>query len=166
MGKTKPPDSCKQKRNPNIQVVFTAGDRRKENKNELRIKFAEERVKEIEDLVEDDDNLPVSKDISTEDNEKVSAGIELALNLLANLEEQQVENLKIDDIVRRLNAFITNLPLNSRIEVDGNELKIKFENDESEDDNDVSGKIKIRTDDGKIKIPQRFNNKYFNKHQK
>lgn len=122
---------------------------REENKNELRIKFAEERVREIEDLVQDDDDdgAPVLTEISTEEQANVSVGIEVALNLLAGLKEQQGENPLLDDIVRKLNAYLIDFPSNTRIEVDNDKLQIKFEDDKSDD-----LKIKIKTDEGRIKI--------------
>lgn len=129
---------------------------RKENKNELRIKFAEERVREIEDLAQDDDEVTSSP--SAEEQINVKAGIEAALNLLARLEEQQGENSRLDDIIGRLNAFITDLPSDVRIKISDNELKIKFENDDSgeveikEKSKNGKSKIKIRTDEGRIKI--------------
>ena len=139
----------------NMRISFS-GD---EKKNELRIRFAEERVDEIDALVDDDgssdDNRDDSKKVLTaEEQASVNVGIEAALNLLTNLQEQQGENPRLDDIISRLNTYVDDLPSDAKIEIGDDKLEIKFKDDDSDKDDDESSKSKteIRTDEGRIKI--------------
>src|SRR3989344_9598601 len=129
-----------------------------EKKNELRIKFAEERVSEIEDLAkeDDDDNSAEGEaaDSAEEKAEKavnVSAGIEQTLNLLADVKEQEGEDARIDDIITKLNAYVAGLPSDAQIEVGNNKLEIRFEG-EDENDDDISVKFKEENGDDKSKL--------------
>lgn len=136
-----------------------------EKKDKLRIQFSEERIREIEDLSRDDDSIEdrTSRDddktvndknrsLTTEEQANINSGIELALNLLANLKAEQGENPQIDDIVNRLNAFITNLPSNARIEVSDDKLHIKFENEDEENGDEDSGKVEDKDDELKVEL--------------
>jgi len=139
----------------NMRISF-AGD---EKKNELRIRFAEERIGEIDDLVDDDGSSDDSGDdskkvLTAEEQASVNVGIEAALNLLTNLQEQQGENPRLDDIISRLNAYLDDLPSDAKIEIGDDKLEIKFKDDDSDKDDNESNKskIEIRTDEGRIKI--------------
>ena len=126
-----------------------------EKKNELRIKFAEERVSEIEDLSKEDDSAEgddtVSAEVKEEKAVNVSAGIEQTLNLLADVKEQEGEDARIDDIITKLNAYVAGLPSDAQIEVGNNKLEIRFEG-EDENGDDISVKFKEENGDDKSKL--------------
>lgn len=144
---------------------------RKENKNELRIKFAEERVKELKEFDSDDgddsdaleDDADSSsenkKELTGEQRERISTGINDALNLLTTLEENQTIDLaRLEALKTALNSFLLSLPEDAKIEINGERLKIKFEieaEDES-DDSDKSSERKIKieemTTEGRIRL--------------
>ncbi len=149
---------------PVDQVVETvrfslAGD---DKKNELRIKFSEERISEIEDLVGEssDESDDADKDsLSIEEQEHVTVGIEAVLNLLAQLKEQEQSDARIDSIIAKLNEYTTTLPSNGRIKISDDKLYIKFEDDDDSEevevkDNSKNGTLKaeFRTDEERIKI--------------
>lgn len=136
-----------------------AGD---DKKNELRIKFSEERISEIEDLVVEsaDESGDTDKDsFSVEEQEHVTTGIEAVLNLLAQLKEEEQSDARIDSIIAKLNEYTTTLPSNGSIKVSDDKLHIKFEDEDGSEeveikDNSKNGMLKteIRTDEERIKI--------------
>lgn len=147
-----------------------AGD---EKESELRIKFAEERVAEIEDLMaeedenaetidasieaEDAEKVKPEESLSKEDEEDVNMGIEAALNLLSGLEATEGENAELDSLVERLNSYLNALPANAKIEVSDDKLKIEFQDEDEEiklKTDEEKGKLKaeIRTEEGRIKV--------------
>lgn len=149
-----------------IQLSLAGDDK----KNELRIKFSEERISEIEDLVGEsaDESIDADKQsFPVEEQENITVGIEAVLNLLAQLKEQEQGDSRIDSIASKLNEYMDNLPSNARIEVGEDKLHIKFEDNESGDNTDGGNdseveiknenkngavKAEIRTDEGRIKI--------------
>lgn len=99
------------------------------------------------------------KELSEEDQEKVRLGIEAALNLLAALKEQPGDDTRIDEITKRLNSYLANLPTNANVKFSDEKFKIKFEDEDREGKveiktNTKNGKEKtdIKTEDGRIKI--------------
>ena len=148
-----------------------AGD---ERENELRIKFAEERVAELEDLAddEDEDTTVVDEsteaggeeengqkaDLSEEEQGEVNLGIEAALALLGGLEETEGDNPELKAVLGKLNVYLSSLPENAEVKISENQIKIEFESEDGEEtkikQNEESGKTKveIKTEEGKIKL--------------
>ena len=125
-----------------------------EKKNELRIKFAEERVSEIEDLAKEDgsaEGAADSAEVKAENAVNVSSGIEQTLNLLADVKEEVGTDVRIDDIISKLNAYVAGLPSDAQIKVGNNKLEIQFEGEDMNGD-DVSVKFKEENGDDKSKL--------------
>ena len=154
----------------NLQLKL-AGD---EKEARLRVKFAQERVTEIDDLMDDEDKKTQASDqsdesesedtseeegLSEEEQGEIEVGIESALNLLSGLEEQEGENAEIAGIVERLNSFFTSLPAGASVEVLGDKLRIEFKDEATGEEVKVKVdekndrlKTEIRTEEGRIKI--------------
>ena len=154
----------------NLQLKL-AGD---EKEARLRVKFAKERVAEIDNLMDDEDENTQASDqsvesesedaseeegLSEEEQGEIEVGIESALNLLSGLEEQEGENAEIAGIVERLNSFFTSLPAGASVEVLGDKLRIEFKDEATGEEVKVKVdekndrlKTEIRTEEGRIKI--------------
>ena len=71
---------------------------------ELRLKFAEERISEIETLLRSGSSAAeLDKNLTEEEEARIHAGIDAALDLLAGLDEK--ENLEVTGAMLRLNEY-------------------------------------------------------------
>lgn len=142
-----------------------------EKGNKLRVKFVKERVVEIEEILaeksETEDGVKVENEEATDIEEDVDAfeedqqeeikiAVEGALNLLAGFEGT---NPEVVAIVEQLNSYIAKLPTGASIEVEGNKLRIEFENETTGEKVKVKYDVKndrlkteVRSEDEKIKI--------------
>ena len=154
----------------NLQLKL-AGD---EKEARLRVKFAKERVAEIEGLVDEDEDAGATEEssevegaagvkeeeeVSQEKQAEIEIGVEAALNLLSGLKEREGEDPEITGIVEQLNSYIAELPAGASVEVEGNKLRIEFEDEKTGeevkikfDEKNDSMKTEIRTEEGRIKI--------------
>ncbi len=148
------------------------------SKNELKIKFAEERLEEVRELIEeasdnddlneeedgsDDDNATSSDDSSDDDSEldegeadNIEVGLQHALNLLAELNAEKEGNPglgnAIDQLINSMNALIVSLPGHVDVRLDSNDLEA--------DESGSVGRFEIKIDvkkDGETKIETRMN---------
>ncbi len=138
-----------------VRLSFT----RKEEKNELRLRFSEERLEEVKEIEEEGEVVDSStkKSLSVEQEKKVNTGIELALNLLTELDEaSEVEDERLEKLAAELSSYLEKLPEDARVQVSDDRLRIKFdqgpEKIEVKEQGENKTKIEIRTEEGRIKI--------------
>ncbi len=132
-----------------------------EKKNELRIRFAEERLEEVKELKvekekEDDDSKEVDEK-NEESEAEIKLGLEAALNLITDVNTTGgVEDPRLTALAAELNAYMNALPENARVEISDDEFKIKFdqgpEKVQIKEQGDDKTKIDVRTDDDRFKI--------------
>lgn len=123
-----------------------------EKKNELRIAFADERVKEIETIKSSGssttgaDDKGSSDDLSSNDKIRVSTGINAALVLLngvsTSMDGESATRLKL--ITDELNKYLTSLPQDSSVD-----MKINSEGNKT--------RVDLQTQDGRIRVEVKNN---------
>lgn len=130
----------------------------KERKNELRVRFAEERIKEVRELEEEGKivNGP-TESLTVEQEAEVTAGIEFALDLLADLDEiGEVEDVRLEGLADQLSAYLDDLPDDARVQVSDGRLRIKFDNGpekiEIKGQGEDKTKIEVRTEEGRLRV--------------
>jgi len=125
-----------------------------EKKNDLRIKFADERVKEIKDIEEKDENKSNDNSIklTVENQNRVSIGINAALELLngvsASLDDESAAELKV--IIDQLNDYIDDLPDEDSLSITVKENKNKTRIDLRSED----GRVRVEIKNGDVRIKQ------------
>ena len=156
----------------NLRLSF-AGDN---SKNELKIKFAEERLEEVEELIDeasdddavesddpDDDNASSSaesldddSDLDEEEVANVEIGLQHALDLLTELNAEKEGNpglgTAIDRLLANMNSQIVALPGDIDVRFDSNDLET--------DESGSIGRTEIKLDikkDGETKFETRMN---------
>ncbi|MFZ2149749.1 MAG: DUF5667 domain-containing protein [Minisyncoccia bacterium] len=141
----------------NARLSFTS----EENKNELRVRFAEERLKEVKELEVEDNDVSDETDEVLDDgdakDEDVKMGIEYALDLLTDIDEGgEVEDARLATLAAELSAYLDKLPADARVEVSDDKLRIKFdqgpEKIEIKDQGENKSKIEVRTEEGRMRI--------------
>jgi hypothetical protein len=139
----------------NARIAFSS----EENKNELRIRFIEERIKEVEELKKEGEMLvnDSTESLTIEQEADVTVGIENALELLTDLDESgEIEDSRLEDLAEQLNSYLTDLPSDARIQVSDDRLRIKFdqgrEQIEIKDQGEDKTKIQVRTEEGRIRV--------------
>ncbi|TSC77636.1 MAG: hypothetical protein G01um101424_259 [Parcubacteria group bacterium Gr01-1014_24] len=138
----------------NVRVSLAS----EENKNELRVRFAEERIKEVSELEEESKivNGP-TESLTVEQEAEVTAGIESALDLLTDLDEVgEIADARLEGLAAELSAFLDNLPDDARVQVSNDRLRIKFdqgpEKIEIKDQGKNKTKIEVRTGEGRLRV--------------
>lgn len=137
--------------------ISLAGEARKD---ELRIKFAEERLKEIDDIVkedsdddsEDDSSSDTSVSLSDDKKARAALGVELAAKTIADISvgiSNEEAKARLEKVVADLNAKISSLPEDVRVEIRNDRIKISSEDDDSD------SRIKIRMDGDELRIDYR-----------
>jgi hypothetical protein len=150
-----------------VQLAFTKNEAKKDN---LRIKFAEERLKEVNELVQEE---KTDKAVATQaedtmirgrvdsltkaDQDKVELGIQSAITLLTGVTTQSgVEDARIKTVADTLNAYIDTLPEGAKVQLSKDNSRLKFDDGSQNVDlkvrKDGTTTLKIRTDDGRIRI--------------
>lgn len=132
----------------NIQISLSSDDK----KDELKVKFAIERVEEIEEVIQETDNHDSKDDGSNQlsatstgsaDNNEASSGdqarleaaLNMALDYIGEVKKELLTNgnteaaAAIDQVVERLNVHIQDLPSKLKLEVksgdDKNKIKLE-----------------------------------------
>jgi translation initiation factor 5B len=143
----------------NARLSFT----RDENKNELRIRFAEERLKEVKEIkaetgveTESEDSDDSSKE-EEESEEEIKIGLEAALNLITDVTSSgEEEDPRLIALATALSAYMNALPEGARVEISDDKFRIKFdqgpEKIEIKEQGDNKTKIDVRTEEGRFKI--------------
>jgi len=119
-----------------VRAAFTAG----EGKAELKIKFAEERLDEMDSILEDEPATTTPNGISEEAKQNLSHALDILTMHLADIHDAASTTppgilQAISVIEDRLQARAGTLP---------KELKIKIRDDR--------GRIELKTEEGKIKV--------------
>jgi len=135
-----------------------------EKKNELRIRFAEERLEEVKDIKaekekEDDDSEEVDGE-NEESDAEIKIGLEAALNLITDVNKAGgEEDPRLTALAAELSAYMNALPENARVEISDDRFRIKFdqgpEKIQIKEQGDNKTKIDVRTDEGRFKIEVR-----------
>ena len=134
-----------------------------DSKNELKIRFAEERLEEVEELIDessnddaaensDDNNATSSDDLSDDDSEldeqeveNVEVGLQLALDILTELSVDKENNpglsTAIERLLNNLNTQIVSLPGDIDVRLDSSDLET--------DENGSVGRTEIKLEIGK-----------------
>jgi hypothetical protein len=126
-----------------------------EKKNELRIRFADERVREVEKISrkEESSEADVSLRLSIRDKENVTLGVNVALDLLDDISDSlnEEETAKMELIAEKLNKYLEDLPEDVRID-----LRVDTEKDRARLDlRSEEGRIRVKIKDGEIKIKEK-----------
>lgn len=118
----------------------------KENKNELRVRFAEERIKEVDELKEEDKMVNDDTESLTDEQEaKIKIGIEAALELLTDLdEEEDTDDVRLQSLAEQLSLYLNNLPADARVQLSDGRLRIKFEGESEQIKVQEQGENKIQ----------------------
>ncbi|KKQ35386.1 MAG: hypothetical protein US50_C0016G0016 [Candidatus Nomurabacteria bacterium GW2011_GWB1_37_5] len=130
----------------------------KEKKNKLRVRFAEERIKEVRELKEEGDEADDSAEsLTDEEDENITTSIESALDLLTDLDEaEETDNALLEGLADDLTGYLENLPADARVQVSDDRLRIKFEGGpekiEIKDQGDDKTKIDVRTEEGRLRV--------------
>ena len=130
----------------------------KENKNELRIRFAEERIKEVDELKEEDEKINDDTESLTDEQEaEVNLGIEAALELLTDLDEEgDTDDARLQSLAEQLSLYLDNLPADARVQLNDGRLRIKFEGGPEQIKIQEQGenklKIETQSEEGHLKI--------------
>lgn len=161
----------------NIRLNFAS----EENKEKLKVKFAEERISELEEIIKKDSENSsddFSSDDSVDDSEKdknIEEGIGFALNLLGDINEGG----ELDNLVSRLNSLIDEVPegteLNLKLSENGaNFLKVQSDDSSSRFEIEVKetggdktviktrdgeNKVKVEVKDGEVKVEVKSDNR-------
>lgn len=132
----------------------------KEDKNELRLRFAEERVKEVRELEEESEEAgdeAESPEAEEETEAEITAGIEFALDLLTDLDEtMETDDARLGSLADELSGYLEGLPEGARVQVSDDRLRIKFEGGpekiEIKEQGEDKAKIDVRTEEGRFRI--------------
>lgn len=131
---------------------------REDKKNELRVRFAEERVEEARELEEEGKKINgPTESLSVEQKAEVTESVELALDLLTELDEDsEVQDSRLESLVAELSTYLDELPEDARVQVSDDRLRIKFdqgpEKIEIKNQGDDKTKIEVRTEEGRIRV--------------
>ena len=131
---------------------------REDKKNELRVRFAEERVEEARQLEEEGKKINgPTESLSVEQKAEVTESVELALDLLTELDEDsEVQDSRLESLVAELSTYLDELPEDARVQVSDDRLRIKFdqgpEKIEIKNQGDDKTKIEVRTEEGRIRV--------------
>src|SRR3989338_1513620 len=131
---------------------------RKEKKNELRVRFAEERIAEVKELEEEDKKINgLTESLSVEQKARVTEGIESALDFLTGLDgDSEILDDRLQTLVTELSVYLNELPTGARVQVSDDRLRIKFdqgpEKVEINEQGDDKTKIEMRTKEGRIRV--------------
>lgn len=121
--------------------------------DELRIKFAEERVEEVDEIVHENQSGDTAertgtassadtsaKPILTADEEvRVKTGIESAINLLAALKAGGTyDEAKLAAITASLNDYLKDLPVTTAVQIEGNKLHVELQSDNRSDTSSIA----------------------------
>ncbi len=138
----------------NVRISF-AGE---ERKNELRVRFAEERVAEVKELEAEGEvvNGP-TEELTAEQEAEVALGIETALDLLTELNENsEVSDARLEALAAELSTYLDELPANARVQVSDDRLRIKFdqgpEKIEIKEQGENKTKIEVRTEESRLRV--------------
>ncbi|MDO8728439.1 MAG: DUF5667 domain-containing protein [bacterium] len=125
----------------------------KENKDDLRIKFAEERIREVKELKEEED---LEKNKSSEDNHaRTVEAAAVAKIFLENVALQigtstnASTTAQIQNIINQFNIQADEIE-KLRVDLKKGELKVRVDTDE--------GRVRIEVKDGKVEIKSKSNN--------
>ena len=117
----------------NARISLASGQK----KNDLRIAFADERLKEVERITTPkQDSTTTAAPLSTQDQTRVSAGVSAAVTLLNGV---STTDPRLKSITDELNKYLGTLPKDSTVDV-----HINNEGEKS--------RIDIKTVDGKIRV--------------
>src|SRR3989344_7691677 len=131
---------------------------RKEKKNELRVRFAEERIAEVKELEEEDKKINgLTESLSVEQKARVTEGIESALDFLTGLDvDSEILDDRLQTLVTELSVYLNELPTGARVQVSDDRLRIKFdqgpEKVEINEQGDDKTKIEMRTKEWRIRV--------------
>ena len=131
---------------------------RKEKKNELRVRFAEERIAEVKELEEEDKKINgLTESLSVEQKARVTEGIESALDFLTGLDgDSEILDDRLQTLVTELSVYLNELPTGARVQVSDDRLRIKFDHGpekvEINEQGDDKTKIEMRTKEGRIRV--------------
>src|SRR3990167_7109093 len=118
-----------------VRAVFTVG----EGKAELKIKFAEERLDEMDSILEDESATTTPNGVSEEAKQNLSQALDILTMHLAEIHGAASSTpgiaQAISIIEERLQSRVGDLP---------QELKIKIRDDR--------GRIELKTEEGKVKV--------------
>src|SRR3990167_9150690 len=118
-----------------VRAVFTVG----EGKAELKIKFAEERLDEMDSILEDESATTTPNGVSEEAKQNLSQALDILTMHLAEIHGAASSTpgiaQAISIIEERLQSSVGDLP---------QELKIKIRDDR--------GRIELKTEEGKVKV--------------
>lgn len=138
-----------------LQLTFSGEEKGKV----LKLKFAEERIEEAEELAsERDDSTDDSKDATTsddvenesEDDKHIAEGLGIAVDLLSEVDGDH------SDLISRFNKILDNLPEQSEVKVKLSDSGASYLKVKTEDD---SNKIKIEvkeTGEGELLIKRKI----------
>jgi len=145
----------------NLRISLASAD----SKVDLRIEFAEERVQEFGEIVEEEVDESEEEPVSDEDSVRLDHGLQIAIETIENilselLPENEIAIAALEEVLNRLNGNLVNLPdkITLRIEERSGDdskdrLRIEVEDDEVEIKSRRGGqRIEIKMKDGELEI--------------
>ena len=139
----------------NIRVSIARG----EKKNDLRIRFAGERLEEIRNLKKEDKDKSSREDdnvhsTSTDRTVEAATVAKLFLEVVASeikASGNASTTAQIDALINQFNSQADEIE-RLRIDLRKGELKIRIDSGDEENESDDKKKFEVRTDDGRIRI--------------
>ncbi len=124
----------------NVRITFASED----SKTKLRLEFANERVSEFGEILEEELDELVDDPVTADDGARVEHGLETAIETIERIQielgsENELVNTALEEVLSRLNGDLENLPDKMVLKID-------------ESGQNLKDKLKIEIEDGEIEI--------------